>query len=96
MFRSATPSLGCPASAPWPTTDPLEDAGVDAKPVQIKACALCRNLPAHDLIVSPQNRILAGGAGQLQRVFASEAFAPTKSKTSAQGIRHTKGKTKIT
>ncbi|WP_148057322.1 Hint domain-containing protein [Octadecabacter sp. SW4] len=75
---------------------PLEDAEVDDKPVQIKAGALGRNLPAHDLIVSPQHRILVGGAGQLQPVFTSEAFAPAKSLTAVPGIRHMKGKTKIT
>mgnify|MGYP000025002934 CR=1 FL=1 len=75
---------------------PLEDAEVDDKPVQIKAGALGRNLPAHDLIVSPQHRILVGGNGQLQQVFASAAFAPAKSLTSVPGIRHMKGKARIT
>ncbi len=64
--------------------------------MQIKAGALGQNLPAHDLIVSPQHRILVGGAGQLQQVFASEAFAPAKSLTAVPGIRHMKGKTQIT
>ena len=75
---------------------PLEDAEVDDKPVQIKAGALGRNLPAHGLIVSPQHRILVGGHRQLQSLFKSEAFAPAKSLTSLRGIRHMKGKTKIT
>lgn len=75
---------------------PLEDAETVAKPVQIKAGALGRNLPAHDLIVSPQHRILVGDAGQLQHVFETEAFAPAKSLTSLPGIRHMKGKTQIT
>lgn len=75
---------------------PLEDAEVDAKPVQIKAGALGHNLPTHDLIVSPQHRIFVGGAGQLHKVFASEAFAPAKSLTAVPGIRHMKGKTKKT
>ena len=75
---------------------PLKDTEADGKPVQIKAGALGRNLPAHDLIVSPQHRILVGGAGQLQRVFAIEAFAPAKSLTAVPGIRHMKGKTQIT
>jgi hypothetical protein len=75
---------------------PLEDAEVDAKPVQIKAGALGRNLPAQDMIVSPQHRILVGGAGQFQQVFASEAFAPAKCLTAVPGIRHMKGKTRIT
>jgi hypothetical protein len=75
---------------------PLENAETDAKPVQIKAGALGQNLPAQDLIISPQHRILVGGAGQLESVFASEAFAPAKSLTSLPGIRHMRGKTQIT
>lgn len=72
------------------------DVDADAKPVQIKAGALGHNLPAQDLIVSPQHRILVGGAGQLDGVFASEVFAPAKSLTGAPGIRHMKGKDKVT
>ncbi len=77
------------------STHQLEDAEVEAKPVQIKAGALGRGLPTHDLIVSPQHRILVGGVGQLQQVFANEAFAPAKSLTAVPGIRHMKGKAKI-
>lgn len=76
--------------------DPLEAPDDLAKPVQIKAGALGRNLPAHDLIVSPQHRIFVGGYGQLQQIFAVEAFAPAKSLTSLPGIRHMKGKSHIT
>jgi hypothetical protein len=75
---------------------PLEDAKADAKPVLIKMGALGANLPAHDLIVSPQHRILVGGAGQLEQIFLGEAFAPAKSLTKVPGIRHMKGKAKIT
>ena len=75
---------------------PLEDAEVDAKPVLIKAGALGRNLPVLDLIVSPQHRILFGGAGQFDGMFATEAFAPAKALTSVPGIRHMKGKKDIT
>ncbi|WP_084013823.1 Hint domain-containing protein [Leisingera methylohalidivorans] len=75
---------------------PLEEVEADAKPVQIKAEALGPNLPAKDLIVSPQHRIFVGGNGQLDKVFTSEAFAPAKSLTAVPGIRHMKGKRKIT
>ncbi len=75
---------------------PLEKAEVEAKPVQIKAGALGRGLPAQDLIVSPQHRILVGGAGQLDGAFTSEAFVPAKSLTAVPGIRHMKGKEDIT
>jgi hypothetical protein len=75
---------------------PLEAAEVDAKPVLIAAGALGPGLPAQDLIVSPQHRILVGGHRQLQGRFKTEAFAPAKSLTRLPGIRHMKGKTTIT
>ena len=74
----------------------LDDTEVDAKPVQIKAGALGHNLPAQDLIVSPQHRILVGAAGQLHLVFASEAFVSAKSLTALADIRHMNGKKEIT
>ncbi|MDR9428374.1 MAG: Hint domain-containing protein, partial [Salibaculum sp.] len=82
----------------WVRSDrqPLEEAAVDAKPVQIKAGALGPGLPSEDLIVSAQHRILVGGAGQFDAVFDSEALAPAKSLTGAPGIRHMKGKQDIT
>ncbi|MGD1883499.1 MAG: Hint domain-containing protein [Paracoccaceae bacterium] len=73
----------------------LGEVEEEAKPVQIKAGALGRGHPAQDLIVSPQHRILVGGAGQLDGLFTSEAFAPAKSLTALPGIRHMKGKNKI-
>jgi len=77
-------------------TQPLAEAEVEARPVLIKAGALGHNLPAQDLIVSPQHRILVGGAGQLQPIFGSVALVPAKSLTSLRGIRHMMGKTSIT
>ncbi len=73
----------------------LEDIETDTKPVLIKAGALGHRLPTQDLIVSPQHRILIGGAGQLHATFSSEAFAPAKSLTGLPGIRHLKGKSWI-
>ncbi len=75
---------------------PLEEVDVDAKPVLIAAGALGKGLPSQDLIVSPQHRMFVGGAGQLDGWFETEAFAPAKSLTKLRGIRHMKGKTKIT
>lgn len=75
---------------------PLEDAEVDDKPVLIQAGALGAGRPAQDLIVSPQHRILVGGGGQLTGYFAAEAFAPAKALTGLPGIRHMKGRSKIT
>ena len=75
---------------------PLEEAEVDDKPVLIQAGALGAGRPAQDLIVSPQHRILVGGDGQLLKYFDSEAFAPAKALTKLAGIRHMKGKAKMT
>ena len=75
---------------------PLEEAEDDARPVEIKAGALGRNLPLCDLIVSPQHRILVGAVGQLPGVYSREAFAPAKSLMAVPGIRHMKGLTRIT
>lgn len=57
---------------------PLDPAHTAARPVLIRKDALGRDLPNRDMIVSPQHRILVGGAGQLQQFFAGEAFAPAK------------------
>ena len=75
---------------------PLEEAEPEAKPVLIKAGALGDNLPADDLIVSPQHRVLVGENGQLSEYFAEPALVPAKSLTSLPGIRHMNGKQKIT
>ncbi len=75
---------------------PLEEAGVESKPVLIVAGARGRCLPLHDLIVSPQHRILVGGHQQLQGRFKTEVFAPEKALTKLQGIRHRNCKAKIT
>lgn len=66
------------------------------KPVLIAAGALGDRLPAVDLIVSPQHRVLVGGHGQLHGMFETEAFAPVKCLTALPGIRHMKGKTQVT
>ena len=76
-------------------THALEESTTDDKPILIKAGALGTGLPIQDLIVSPQHRILVGGAGKLRKVFTTEAFAPAKSLTSLPGIRQMKGKTQI-
>ncbi len=74
---------------------PPEEVEVDCRPVLIAAGALGKDLPTHDLIVSPQHRILVGGGGQLIKYFDTEAFAPAKALTKLAGIRHMKGKANI-
>ena len=75
---------------------PLDGVAADGKPILIAAGALGSGLPAHDLIVSPQHRILVGGGGQLTRFFDAEVFAPAKALTGLPGIRHMEGKSQIT
>ena len=75
---------------------PLAGADVEDKPVLIQAGALGAGRPLTDLIVSPQHRILVGAGGQLTQYFRAAAFAPAKALTRLGGIRHMKGKTKIT
>lgn len=75
---------------------PLEEAEIEDKPVLIQSGALGNNIPAHDLIVSPQHRILVGGGGQLAQYFDQKAFVPAKALTSLPGIRHMSGKKNAT
>ncbi|SMX32055.1 Hint domain-containing protein [Maliponia aquimaris] len=75
---------------------PLDDAAADARPVLIAAGALGDGVPAQDLVVSPQHRILVGGHSQLPGLARTESFAPAKSLTRLPGIRHMMGKTAIT
>lgn len=75
---------------------PLEDMGIEEKPVLIKTGALGVGLPARDLIVSSQHRIFVGARGQLEDCFESEALAPAKALTSLRGIRYMSEKAKVT
>ena len=75
---------------------PLEEAAPDAKPVLVTKGALGSGRPHQDLIVSPQHRLLVGEQGQLSTVFRAGALVPAKSLTALQGIRHMKGKKRVT
>ena len=75
---------------------PLDRARKDLKPILISAGALGSGIPASDLIVSPQHRILVGGQRQLEARFNTELFAPAKSLTSLRRIRPMLGKRNIT
>lgn len=77
-------------------TQALETVAPDAQPVLLRAGALGPNLPARDMIVSPQHRIFVGGAGQLRSLFPGEAFVAAKFLTGLPGIRHMTGKTEMT
>ena len=75
---------------------PLDAVDDDAKPILISAGALGERLPARDLIVSPQHRILVGADGQLEEIFSAEAFVAAKSLIQLPGIRYMRGKKHIT
>lgn len=75
---------------------PLEKREADDRPVLIGAGALGPGLPAQDLIVSPQHRILVGGQGQLQDWFEHEVFVPAKALTRLPKVRYMNGRKSIT
>ncbi|SNT07771.1 Hint domain-containing protein [Antarctobacter heliothermus] len=75
---------------------PLENADPQSKPVLIRAGAFGPDRPTQDLIVSPQHRILVGGQGQVEALFAGECLAPAKALTCLPGIRVMSGKRSIT
>ncbi|WP_323772393.1 Hint domain-containing protein [Antarctobacter sp.] len=75
---------------------PLEHADIQSKPVLISAGALGPDRPTHDLIVSPQHRMLVGGQGQIKAAFEIEYLAPAKALVDLQGIRFMNGKRAIT
>lgn len=77
-------------------TQPLAGEAPDARPVLVPAGALGQGLPVRDLIVSPQHRLLAGGAGQLTESFASEVLVPAKALAGRSGIRHMMGRQSVT
>ncbi len=74
----------------WPQD--LAQARADAKPVLLQAGALGPNLPERDQIVSPQHRILVGGAKQLQGVFPTEGLVAAKVLTMLPKVRHMAGR----
>ena len=82
----------------WARQDsqPLEHVKRASKPVLIAAGSLGPGVPASDLIVSPQHRILVGGHKQLTNYFNAEVFVPAKSLTSLRRIRPMLGKKEIT
>ncbi|MGR3343579.1 MAG: Hint domain-containing protein [Paracoccaceae bacterium] len=77
-------------------TEPLDSAPDDGRPVLIQAGALGPDSPAHDLIVSPQHRILVGGLGQLDGLGPGQALAPAKALTGLPRIRFMRGKFSVT
>ncbi|MBJ3762540.1 Hint domain-containing protein [Maribius pontilimi] len=74
---------------------PLENTARYDRPVLIKAGAVGPNLPARDMVVSPQHRVLVGSGGQFETIFDEEALAPAKALVGLLGIRHMMGKKSI-
>ncbi|MEM7489933.1 MAG: Hint domain-containing protein [Pseudomonadota bacterium] len=72
----------------------LSGLDLDDRPVLVTAGALGPGRPARDLVVSPQHRILIGGA-QLPSIVARPAFAPAKALTGLPGIRHLRGPARV-
>lgn len=71
------------------TTHRWTASGHKDKPIQIKAGALGLGMPARDLVVSPQHRILLPDE-------ADGALVPAKSLKSLPGVRQLRGRRKIT
>ena len=79
----------------WAGQEPLDDLETDKKPVLIRASALGADLPAQDLIVSGQHRIVVGAFGQLEDIFDRPLMVPAKALTHHPGVRFMAGKRSI-
>jgi len=79
----------------WIHNDAQAIDGEDSYPILIQAGALGVNLPATDLVVSSQHRILVGEAGQLETIFEDPALVPAKGLTTLPGIRRMRGKKQV-
>ncbi|MEM9583664.1 MAG: Hint domain-containing protein [Pseudomonadota bacterium] len=80
----------------WKGTQPLGLVPRHEKPVLIKKGALGPALPAQDLIVSGQHRMVAGAPDILDHAFSTPCFVPAKALTALPGVRYMTGKRSIT
>lgn len=64
-------------------------------PILIRAGALGPGRPVHDLVVSGQHRILAGGGGQLMGSFEVECLVPAKALLGLPRVRMMRGRRRM-
>lgn len=79
----------------WRSVGPSLQNHNDPHPVLLKAGSLGPASPRSPLIVSPQNRVLIGDAGQLTHLGSGPALVPAKGLTGLPGIRRMRGKSEV-
>lgn len=79
----------------WRDEQPLDQTEAEKRPVLIAKGTLGHNVPAADLVVSPQHRIAVGLPNQLSVLAPEPAFVPAKALTNLPGIRFMNGKRHI-
>lgn len=74
------------------STHCLEGKDSASAPILVGKGALGPGRPDRDLVISPQHRILVGGAGQLPTLVDHEALSPAKALAGLRGIRRMHGR----
>ncbi|WP_411892903.1 Hint domain-containing protein [Yoonia sp. SDW83-1] len=71
-------------------------ANPNLRPIRIKAGALAKNVPLHDLIVSPQHRILIRSKIAIRMFDTNEIFVPAKHLLALPGVEIAKDIASVT